>query len=103
MLEFSSSSAAADKAETACVVVGVFDQPLAGAAALLDQASGGTLTKLRDAGDLNCKIGGTLVLHGLSGVRAARVLLVGLGAKSDFRSEERRVGKECRSRWSPDH
>ena len=22
---------------------------------------------------------------------------------SDRRSEERRVGKECRSRWSPDH
>ena len=22
---------------------------------------------------------------------------------SDFRSEERRVGKECRSRWSPYH
>src|SRR5947208_7560673 len=22
---------------------------------------------------------------------------------SDLRSEERRVGKECRSRWSPDH
>ena len=22
---------------------------------------------------------------------------------SDYRSEERRVGKECRSRWSPDH
>ena len=21
----------------------------------------------------------------------------------EFRSEERRVGKECRSRWSPDH
>src|SRR5258708_39909113 len=24
-------------------------------------------------------------------------------AASDARSEERRVGKECRSRWSPDH
>ena len=24
-------------------------------------------------------------------------------SKSDFRSEERRVGKECRSRWSPYH
>ena len=24
-------------------------------------------------------------------------------AKKDFRSEERRVGKECRSRWSPYH
>ena len=22
---------------------------------------------------------------------------------NNFRSEERRVGKECRSRWSPDH
>src|SRR5256886_9742549 len=25
------------------------------------------------------------------------------GGISNFRSEERRVGKECRSRWSPDH
>ena len=24
-------------------------------------------------------------------------------SKSTVRSEERRVGKECRSRWSPDH
>ena len=26
-----------------------------------------------------------------------------LGDGSDYRSEERRVGKECRSRWSPYH
>ena len=26
-----------------------------------------------------------------------------LADQSDFRSEERRVGKECRSRWSPYH
>ena len=25
------------------------------------------------------------------------------GLESDTRSEERRVGKECRSRWSPYH
>src|SRR2546427_6893477 len=34
-------------------------------------------------------------------------LLVGLScriaAPGDYRSEERRVGKECRSRWSPYH
>ena len=24
-------------------------------------------------------------------------------ASPDWRSEERRVGEECRSRWSPDH
>ena len=28
---------------------------------------------------------------------------VGLGLIDDTRSEERRVGKECRSRWSPYH
>ena len=27
----------------------------------------------------------------------------GLEWQNDFRSEERRVGKECRSRWSPYH
>ena len=29
------------------------------------------------------------------------IVIVGVGA--GFRSEERRVGKECRSRWSPYH
>ena len=26
-----------------------------------------------------------------------------LAAEEEYRSEERRVGKECRSRWSPYH
>jgi leucyl aminopeptidase len=84
MLEFSSSQAAADKADTPCVVVGVFDQPFTGAAAAIDQASQGALTRLRDAGDLSCKAGTTLLVHAVSGVQAPRVLLVGLGAKADF-------------------
>ena len=29
--------------------------------------------------------------------------LVGVGLLVQLRSEERRVGKECRSRWSPYH
>src|SRR2546426_10803786 len=33
---------------------------------------------------------------------AARVRMLG-EAIGEIRSEERRVGKECRSRWSPDH
>ena len=31
------------------------------------------------------------------------VILVGDSASNVMRSEERRVGKECRSRWSPYH
>ena len=30
-------------------------------------------------------------------------LMAAGGSSSDVRSEERRVGKECRSRWSPYH
>ena len=31
------------------------------------------------------------------------VVMWGIGALLIYRSEERRVGKECRSRWSPYH
>src|SRR3989449_940863 len=34
---------------------------------------------------------------------AARIAFGAAGALGDARSEERRVGKECRSRWSPYH
>src|SRR5690554_7968462 len=36
------------------------------------------------------------LVRGLNTARFARTLNI-------LRSEERRVGKECRSRWSPDH
>ena len=36
-------------------------------------------------------------------VKAAKVNLVGWEKIGSGRSEERRVGKECRSRWSPYH
>src|SRR2546430_7730460 len=38
-----------------------------------------------------------------AGVTADREALESAGIPSDERSEERRVGKECRSRWSPYH
>ena len=39
----------------------------------------------------------------LSGLDSARRIVDKLGIFSADRSEERRVGKECRSRWSPYH
>ena len=38
-----------------------------------------------------------------AGVRAVRVLHGLIGTCARLRSEERRVGKECRSRWAPYH
>src|SRR5690606_40110837 len=50
-----------------------------------------------------------LVVHGTDDIlvlpRAGEITasLIPHARTSWFRSEERRVGKECRSRWSPDH
>src|SRR2546430_7918166 len=38
-----------------------------------------------------------------SGVATAEAIVSGLAPGRFARSEERRVGKECRSRWSPYH
>src|SRR3989442_12886888 len=38
-----------------------------------------------------------------SALHSAQPGSVGAGFDIQDRSEERRVGKECRSRWSPDH
>jgi leucyl aminopeptidase len=84
MLEFSlSSDAAADTTDTPCVVVGVFDGALSPAAAAVDAASGGALTRLAGSSDFTGKAGATLVLHGLAGVKSPRVLLVGFGREGE--------------------
>lgn len=65
---------------TACIVVGVFASGvLSEAAAALDQAAGGALSRLCASGDMQGKTGQTLMLHGVAGVAAERVLLVGCG------------------------
>ena len=45
-------------------------------------------------------------IHGITAVQVRRdLMLIGFSSdtKKGYRSEERRVGKECRSRWSPYH
>lgn len=84
MLEFSQSSAAAADVAAPCLVAGVFDDALSRAAAAIDVASGGALQRLRKSGDFTGKPGATLLLHGLAGVKAPRVLLVGLGRRQEL-------------------
>src|SRR5258706_832862 len=57
----------------------------------------------RVAGDFGLAFGllvDQLHLQRLAALREERLRLL---ARPHLRSEERRVGKECRSRWSPDH
>src|SRR6516164_10173133 len=58
-----------------------------------DWSSDGALPILKDVGQLDLPV----VLHAGRVVAEGEVVLVA------ERSEERRVGKECRSRWSPYH
>ncbi|WP_317204268.1 leucyl aminopeptidase [Janthinobacterium sp.] len=65
-------------AKTGCVAVGVFEnKKLSAAAKALDGA--GAITAALKSGDMSGKTGSTLLLRGVAGVGAERVLLVGLG------------------------
>jgi len=84
-VEFSIKSISPEKAKCDCIAVGVFDNRKLSALALaLDKASGGRLTAILRSGDMDGKSGTTLLLHGLPGIAAERVLLVGLGKEADF-------------------
>ena len=65
-------------AKTGCIAVAVFEnKKLSQAAKALDQ--GGEITAALKSGDITGKAGTTLMLRGVAGVGAARVLLVGMG------------------------
>jgi leucyl aminopeptidase len=79
-MQFTTTSEAASKVDTGCLIIGAFeDGGMSGALGEIDQAIGGTLSRLDQSQDLPRKSGKTLMLHGLSGLSAQRLLIVGLG------------------------
>jgi len=88
-MEFTIKSGSPEKQRSACVVVGVFDnRKLSLSAELIDRASGGYVSEIIRRGDMEGKLGSTLLLHNVRGTLADRVLLVGLGKERDFRDKE---------------
>jgi len=86
-MEFSITALSPETAKAGCVVVGVYGGNAAGkeltpSAWHIDQAARGALRKA--LADLQEKTGSTLLLRGLPGVAAERVLLVSLGARKEF-------------------
>jgi len=91
-MEFTIKSGSPEKQRSACVVVGVFDnRKLSLSAELVDRASNGYVSEIIRRGDMEGKLGSTLLLHNVRGTLADRVLLVGLGKERDFRDKEFRA------------
>ena len=73
------------------MVVGVFEpRKLTGPAQAIDQASGGYLAEILRSGDMEGRLGTTLLLQKVPHTAAERVLLVGLGKEREFREKEYR-------------
>ena len=90
-MEFSTKRGTAEKRATPCIAVGVYaGHKLSAAAETLDRASKGTLCEVVRRGDMEGKLGSTLLLYRVPGVAAERVLLVGLGDEAALREREYR-------------
>jgi leucyl aminopeptidase len=86
-LQFSLGSAAPETADVPCVVVGVYENGLlTSAAARVDSAAGGAIKRQVESGDITGKAATTNVLFAPEGIKAKRVLVVGLGSQKSFES-----------------
>ena len=81
---FTTTSNAAKRA-TDCVIVGVYERgKLSAGATDIDVASGGELRRLVKSGDVSSKPGRCVLLTNLSGVKATRLAVVGLGNSGEL-------------------
>ena len=84
-MEYFTTTSAASRRAVDCVIVGVYERGKLGAgAADIDSASNGTIKRHLKNGDVSSRLGRCAVLTDVSGVRATRVAVVGLGKISTF-------------------
>lgn len=90
-MEFSIKNGNPEKQGHDCVIVGIFEgRKLSEAAKSLDDASNKAITAVLKTGDLEGKLGASLLLHAITGVAASRVLLIGLGKQTEFGEKQYR-------------
>ena len=84
-MQFETSSLPLAAVRADCIAIGVHDDgTLTPLARQLDEASKGRLQQLQARGDLPSRLGETLLLLDLPGLKAERVVVVGLGSATDF-------------------
>ncbi|HEY0268576.1 MAG TPA: leucyl aminopeptidase [Methyloradius sp.] len=90
-MEFSIKNGNPEKQRNDAIVIGIFESgKLSAAAAAVDEASSGYIKAIVATGDMEGKLGSTLLLHKVPGTLASRILLVGLGKEKEFREREYR-------------
>ncbi len=90
-MEFNIKSGSPEKQRSACVVAGVHEsRKLTPAARAIDEASDKYLSNLLRKGDMDGKIGQSLLLHNVPGIPAERVLLIGCGKEADLDDKQYR-------------
>jgi len=84
-MEYFVKSGNPEKQRVACVIVGIFDRRAPSEAAeTIDRAGDGIIGSVMRRGDMDGKLGQTLLLHNVPGTFADRVMLVGLGKERSF-------------------
>lgn len=80
-MQFTVNQQALEAIQTPVLVIGITrDDQLSGPAAVLDEASDGRITALKDSGDIDARKGKVSWLQQLPGIEAERILVVGMGA-----------------------
>lgn len=83
-MKYQTTTRAASRIPADCLIVGVYDRNKLGtAAADVDAASGGWLTMQLRRGDVTSSLGSATLLPAPEGIKAERVLVVGLGKFGD--------------------
>ncbi|MDJ0909715.1 MAG: leucyl aminopeptidase [Woeseiaceae bacterium] len=84
-MEYFTTTSGASRRAVDCVIVGVYERGKLGTGAEdIDKASKGELSRLVKSGDVPTQVGEARVLTGVSGVKADRVVVAGLGKVSKF-------------------
>jgi leucyl aminopeptidase len=84
-MQFSTKTTALGNTPTSCLVLGVFmNGNLPQASAEVDKQCAKSLSKIIKAGDISGKAKESLLIHNPDGIKAKRILLIGLGKKTDF-------------------
>ena len=88
-MDISVKTTSAPNQRSACLVVGIFDhRKLSNTAMELDNATNGYLSSILQHGDMDGKVGQTLLLHAVEAISAQRILLVGCGKEKDFATRQ---------------